>query len=278
MNVARSSFSLLQKGYGARAGSVVSTSDFLGGFHFAATKTEEKSPPTVTNISCRSLSTRAKQWRGGRTTRRTGGRRTVRTPTMQMAKLMPLAASELEDCVLIPLAVNGQVHALEEVLKRNIMAVDSVSYEVACEKFQEIAKKNREGMWLLTIPYKLGIGIAITFAVGSFPMVFELSTVQWFNEFYVTTDIPEPRDLETPLEVGSWAWNWMEPPLGTLSFVLLCMQYIRAQIANMGVRPYTQKIMSMRADKLTEAYPQYDPQVIKAFSEAVTFYDEKHGI
>ena len=30
----------------------------------------------------------------------------------------------------------------------------------------------------------------------------------------MTTDIPEPRDLETWLEVGSWTWGWMEPPLG----------------------------------------------------------------
>lgn len=26
-------------------------------------------------------------------------------------------------------------------------------------------------------------------------------------------DVPEAKDLETPLEVGSFAWNWMEPPL-----------------------------------------------------------------
>ncbi len=37
-----------------------------------------------------------------------------------------------------------------------------------------------------------------------------------FNEAFVTTDVPEAKDLETPLEVGGWAWNWMEPPLGML--------------------------------------------------------------
>ena len=26
--------------------------------------------------------------------------------------------------------------------------------------------------------------------------------------------MPDAKDLETPLEVGSFAWNWMEPPLG----------------------------------------------------------------
>ena len=33
------------------------------------------------------------------------------------------------------------------------------------------------------------------------------------------------------LEVGSWSWNWMEPPLGQLSFFLLCLQYSRAQVS-----------------------------------------------
>ena len=51
-------------------------------------------------------------------------------------------------------------------------------------------------------------------------------SVFWFNDVMVTTDIPPPEDLETVLETGSWAWNWMEPPLGQLSFFLLCVQFI----------------------------------------------------
>ena len=50
----------------------------------------------------------------------------------------------------------------------------------------------------------------------------------WFNERYVTADVPPEKDLETWLEVGSWTWNWMEPPLGTISFVLLCVQVHKA--------------------------------------------------
>jgi hypothetical protein len=37
--------------------------------------------------------------------------------------------------------------------------------------------------------------------VGSIPMIFHLDTVMWFNELYVTSDVPEAKDLETPLEV-----------------------------------------------------------------------------
>ena len=35
---------------------------------------------------------------------------------------------------------------------------------------------------------------------------------------YVTCDPPEEGDVDTWLEVGSYAWNWMEPPLGQASF------------------------------------------------------------
>ena len=37
---------------------------------------------------------------------------------------------------------------------------------------------------------------------------------------YVTSDVPDAKDLETFLEVGGWAWNWMEPPLGNKKFII----------------------------------------------------------
>ena len=49
---------------------------------------------------------------------------------------------------------------------------------------------------------------------ASIPLIFHLDTVMWFNSIYVTSDVPEEKDLETILECGGWAWNWMEPPLG----------------------------------------------------------------
>ena len=41
-------------------------------------------------------------------------------------------------------------------------------------------------------------------------------------------------DYDTLLEVGAWSWNWMEPPLGTISFFLLCMQYVREKRIESG--------------------------------------------
>lgn len=201
-----------------------------------------------------------------------------RKPTVDIAQTMPLSPVEMDNASLITLGAMGKRDAREEILKRHIMNVDRVSYEEASETFKQIALKNREGMWLLSLPYKIGIGVALTGAYVSIPMVFELNTVKWFNEAYVTADIPEPKDLETWLEVGSWSWNWMEPVLGQISFLLLCLQYSRAQIANMGLRPYTRKVMQMRADKLAAAFPRYDKTVVANFSKSVTFYDDVHGL
>ena len=73
----------------------------------------------------------------------------------------------------------------------------------------------------------------------------------------VTTEVADPEDLETWLEVGSWTWNWMEPPLGQISFFLLAMQFARNQMQNIGAKPYTEWLRSRRARKLIEKYPQY---------------------
>ena len=60
--------------------------------------------------------------------------------------------------------------------------------------------------------------------------------------------------------------------------VLTYLLYFRSQIANIGIRPYTQKVMAIRAKKLADAFPQYDAKIVADFCESITFYDEKHGI
>lgn len=281
MNVAtgRSVFSLLSKGMGSRAGTgaAFTTRDFLGGFNLSRSEEKQQTAPTTSSLdlSRRFLNTRAlaARRRGGR-----GKKNLVTTPTMEIAMEMPKSCKEMNNSDLVMLGALKNPEARKEILIRHIMTVDKVNYEVAEDIFKDIAEKNKEGMWLLTLPYKVGIGMAVTAAAGSFPMVFDINTVTWFNEFYVTADVPEPKDLETPLEVGSWAWNWMEPPLGQISFVLLCLQYTRAQIANIGIRPYTEKMMTVRAKKLAAAFPQYDAKIVADFSEAISLYDEHHGL
>ena len=179
------------------------------------------------------------------------------------------------------------------------MATDGVRYDQACKTFEAIALKNREGMALQALPYTIATTAAIVAALGSVQMVFDLDTALWFNERFVTTDVPEPKDLETFLEAGTWTWQWMEPPLGTFSFILLCLQFsryvvgciyrskkipveftfmrltlhpfvgffFRAQIQNLGIEPYTNWRKEKRAKKLSAAFPQYDPGIIGRFSK-----------
>jgi hypothetical protein len=182
----------------------------------------------------------------------------VKTPTKQLALEMPTSVREMDNSSLITLAAMDDHEASREMLIRHIMRVDHVRYHSAVEKFYEISRFHDRGMEVYLIPYQVGIVCALTGAFASFPLVFHLPTVHWFNEAFVTSDIPgkspcgaqdfqqysmctnfgyihlcihvsftEPKDLETWLEVGSWSWNWMEPPLGQISFFLLCLQYSR---------------------------------------------------
>jgi hypothetical protein len=59
----------------------------------------------------------------------------------------------------------------------------------------------------------------------------------------------------------------MEPPLGTLSFALLALQFSRAQMDNLGIRPYTAALKKRRGRYLAAAFPQYEPQFVIDFSE-----------
>jgi hypothetical protein len=154
-------------------------------------------------------------------------RRNEKKPTLEMAKAMPNGFGDMDNHTLVTIAAMRNHEARVEIMKRHIMAVDEVSYDEACKTFELIAAANREGMFLAALPYTVGVGLAVTAAFGSIPMVFDLGTAMSFNEAYVTTDVPEGRDLETALEVGAWTWNWMEPPLGAMSFVLLCLQFSR---------------------------------------------------
>lgn len=104
--------------------------------------------------------------------------------------------------------------ALEEMLKRHIMATDNISYEEACQIFLEIEETNHVYEHWMALPFQVTIVMCLTAGLASIPLVFHLPTVEYFNEHFVTADHPQPKELETSLEVGSWSWNWMEPVLG----------------------------------------------------------------
>jgi len=106
-------------------------------------------------------------------------------------------------------------------------------------------------------------------------MVFHKDTVTYFNHHHVTTDVPEPADMETVYEIGAWAWNWMEPALGTASFTLLAFQFMRAQMQNMDLKPYTGMVKSFKAKRLAAAFPEYDQNIVKDFARTSSMVSSK---
>jgi len=119
---------------------------------------------------------------------------------------------------------------------------------------------------LAYLPMQIGLFIAMASAILSVPFVFKLSWAVWFDKNFVTMEIPKAEDVDTILEVGAWTWNWMEPPLGVASFVLLCLQFARGQMVNMRWAPYTQRMLRMRADRAAQMYPKYNAKFVKDFA------------
>jgi len=192
----------------------------------------------------------------------------IQLPSRDVARDMGMAFSEMENEPLLVIAEMGNHKARTEVLRRHIMAVESIRYNEAGKIMDEIAAKNRENMTIYVLPYVLGIVCAGVLGVGAIPMVFEIDLALWFNHHYVTMEIPPPSDLDTALETGAWTWNWMEPIIGTASFTLLALQFGRQQMLNLGLKPYTQWIISRRSKFLYKAYPQYDETMIHSFVES----------
>lgn len=193
-------------------------------------------------------------------------------PTMAYAELMPKTYSSMRHEQIIALFAEGVPEATIEAVIRDVMAVDQVEYDEAVATFEEIKQAQRGGMIFDVFPYKLGLGTAVVSGVASFPLVFDLETVKKFNLDYVTADVPETKDLETWLEVGSWSWNWMEPLMGQVSFVLLVAQFARIQMINLGIKPYGNFMKKRRADRLVSLYPQYDKIILRGYSDTQTFY------
>lgn len=108
-------------------------------------------------------------------------------PTLHEAEAMPMGMREFSNESLVSLAAMKNHKARIEVLKRHIMIVDQVSYDTACERFEQIQKSNQNGMWLASLPYLTGIACASSAAAASIPLCFYLPVVGEFNEKYVTT-------------------------------------------------------------------------------------------
>ena len=151
---------------------------------------------------------------------------------------MPREYCEMPNDVLVTLATNGDHGASGERLTREIMAVDQITWDKAQAQLQLI-NAAKGSTFVGTLPYKAGIVIASACGLATIPLCFDLSTALWFNDAFVTTEVPPDEDLETWLEVGSWTWGWMEPPIGQLSFLLLTIQFAMSELDHLNSKSYS---------------------------------------
>lgn len=198
--------------------------------------------------------------------------RKIRTPTIEECQAAPQSIAEVSDPMLMLMAEQADHGACEERLRRNVMAVDQVDYEGAEKKMEAIKTQCFKRMTLSTLPYKVGVVGGVASAIVCVPFVFHKGTALWFNDIYVTGDVPPPEDLETFYEVGSWTWGWMEPVMGTLSFSLLAFQVVRAQMENMDLKLYTDMVKVRRSNRLQAAFPTYNPHFVADYARTASMH------
>mmetsp|Transcript_13138 Transcript_13138/g.29176 ORF Transcript_13138/g.29176 Transcript_13138/m.29176 type:complete len:246 (-) Transcript_13138:189-926(-) len=195
----------------------------------------------------------------------------IRKPSVEEAKAMPRYFCEMSNHQLLILAADGTEGAVRERMVRDVMATDEIDWDEASLVVDGMAEFNKSGDLLMRLPYQVGIFTAVSTGIGSIPMVFNLELASWFNNRYVTAEIPQPEDVNTWLEVGGWTWNWMEPVLGTASFTLLAFQFSRALLVHCRIKPYNDWILSMRANRLEKKYDHYTGMLVRQFSKAQPF-------
>ena len=184
---------------------------------------------------------------------------------------MAFEVYQFNEAILVTSAQEGDPDAKAEVLTRNIMATDEVEWEEARKKMVEMHLENLRYMEMAAAPYTFTFwGCAIA-GLATFPLVFDLNTAGWFNENFVTAELYDDGEADTWLEVGSWTWNWMEPPLGQLSFALLAYQVAMDSLDQVGSKPMSDRIKTWRANRLASLYPDYNRRVLEDFSRADDF-------
>ena len=196
---------------------------------------------------------------------------TFKTPTIAEARAQARRFRELPNDVLFSLAVSGDYNARKERFIREIMRVDNIDWVSAKIKIETtINAKNDQFAWLVTLPYRVGLTAGVVGAVSAVPLVFHRPTAAWFNENFVHEALPDDglESLDTVWKVGNWTWGWMEPYLGTASFVLLGLQFARIHMQRLHLQPYTERVLSWRARRLAKTFPQYESRIVMDFSKA----------
>jgi hypothetical protein len=194
-------------------------------------------------------------------------------PSIEMARQTPLSVRESPNEVLLILAAQGNHEACTEVLARHIMSHDNINYTEAEIKVQEIRGAHRIAM-KPSAYFHFAVGsFAALAGVASFPMVFDINTVSFFNEHFVTDDVPSAEALQTALEVGTWSWTWMEPIMGQLSFFILCLQFAYTEYNYIGLHHFHHSSKVRMAKTIAKKFPQYNEAILINFCMSQKFFN-----
>lgn len=197
-------------------------------------------------------------------------KRTAFRPTLQEIHDQPTHVSQIGNVHLFMLANQGSHSANKERLIREIMQVDGATWEDAHLKLHQMDEYNEQNYWRQTLPYRIGILGALVSGFAASAMVFYKPVAEIYGVQVAGESLPDDVDdisKMTTNQVGTWTWGWMEPMIGTASFVLLCSQFARAQMWKLNMRPYTENMLRGRANRLAKEYPQYDQGIVRAWAK-----------
>jgi len=191
-------------------------------------------------------------------------------PNIEIAMRQPAHVSELGHESLAELAMQGNHNAHRERLLREIMCVDNCTWDEAHEVLADMDCEKEKWYWIESAPYRIGIAGALSGAIFGTLLVFCKPVALWYGINVAGEDLPDGvKDINemTVNQVGTWTWSWMEPMIGTASFVLLCCQFTRAQVLKMNMKPYGEYMLQWRANRVADKYPQYDRSMVRAWAK-----------
>jgi len=201
---------------------------------------------------------------------RGGQSRMAYRPTIANAEKQPTHVCEMSHQSLAELAMLGNHCARRERVIREIMAVEGITWGRAHEVLSKLDAYNERYYWIESMPYRIGITCAFIGGVLGSMMVFYKPVALWYGEQIAGEELPEGvKDISemTTNQVGTWTWGWMEPMIGTASFVLLCAQFGRAQVMKMNMKTYADHLLTWRANRLAAKFPELDGSMVRAWAK-----------
>lgn len=190
-------------------------------------------------------------------------------PNFEIAARQPTHVSEITHRSLAEAAMMGNDSAIRERLLREIMCVDQCSWEQAHAVLAKMDEYNEQYYWVESMPYRVGIFLAIIIGILSAILVFWRPIAYWYGVEIACEDPPEDPSIDemTVNQIGSWTWTWMEPMIGTATFLLLCFQFMRGQTTRMNMNEYSQFIGTQRGLRIRAKFKHYDGSMTAAWAD-----------